>query len=170
MVADGGISGGWQARPVPVLPTALDVGSKLPEFIDGANIYAYATSSPIMNTDREGRFGPGGAVVSMMINAGFQFGENYLADGHDFWRGARCINVTSVIVAGGVGFVLPGGGEAAKSFIAALTGTGSGLQAGSNIILFSFIGLPYKTLTNEFLPPFRFGSSCECTGSGSSAY
>lgn len=81
----------------------------------------------------------------------------------------RCVNFTNVMVAAAFGAVLPGFIGVGKSPAGLFAGTETGLQFGSNFILWGLVGMPYKIALDLSLPPLRIGNDCECNSGGSSA-
>ena len=82
------------------------------EELGGLVLYGCLRNNPVNEIDKDGRFGIPGAIVGALVDLTVQISIN-VATGKD-WSD---INVSSVIISAGVGFIAPGGlGTAMKTF------------------------------------------------------
>jgi hypothetical protein len=97
-----------------------------------------------MERDPSGEFDVGGAIGGAALNFGWQMANQLRHNGFDIGAALNCVNFTNVIVAGVAGLVLPGFFNVGGSALGLAAGTQTGLQFGSNLILWGLVGTPYK--------------------------
>jgi RHS repeat-associated protein len=118
-------------------------------FVDGPSVYAYARNSPYIYTDREGKFGLGGAGLGGGINFAFQLATN-LAKGQTLGTALWCVDSYQVAVSAALGGVGLGvvGNIWKGNYAAAAVGGGVGVYMKTLINPYK-IGRPAGPAINE---------------------
>jgi RHS repeat-associated protein len=121
------------------------------EFSDGPSLYAYARSSPTMNTDATGEFLIYGFIISAGVNVAAQIAVNLAANGGQFGLALKCVDISDVFFSGLIG----------------TTGLGLGSLALGKISISQYaVGSAVGSYLKLFYPsvPIRVGNDCECSG------
>jgi hypothetical protein len=139
--------------------------------LGGVNTYSYVDSDPLVRIDPDGRSWAvvGKAVAGAAINFSLQLLVNYEANGGDLEKAFKCVNLTSVGVAGAVSTVLPGFGSVSWTALKYATGWFGGAsidQVASSAGQFGLIGAPWKFGLGHAIGPHRIDPDCDCKDSG----
>jgi RHS repeat-associated protein len=133
----------------------------------GINLYGYVGEQPTKYIDPQGDIlqflVPG--IISAGINFGIQMGANFYANGGNLGLAFKCVNWTSVGVAGLVGMFAPGLGAVGGAGFSWLIGGGNATEVIRNFTLYAFLGVPYKFGLDQLFGSHRIGGDCECTES-----